>query len=361
MLIQNASASILILLTSLLSFKCNSPLIIDVCISALRKSRKTNIYGLDVEIEDPFFLQVINDENFNKPITSNRTFRYIKLGNELEVFLVSDAITEMSSAKMAVRVGSYMEPDSLPGLAHYLEHLLFINTEKYSELDGFNKFISLHNGYTNAFSSGTETRYTFNIDSSFFEVALSMFSEFFKTPLFNDKYTERELMVIENEFNFRKNSQFFRLFHVLYELSDKRSLFGRFPCGNMETLKIIPESQGINARDEAIKFYKNEYSSNRMVLVLASNHTLDELTHFANKYFSEIENKNLPVNSINNPIQDGNLNPYNTMVNKLIVVETLDYSRNLKLIFPMKNYMIQHRNKARSLYLEKLISSDRIG
>ncbi|KAH8583877.1 peptidase insulinase like peptidase, partial [Cryptosporidium sp. chipmunk genotype I] len=350
----------LFILLALFSYsEFNSPSLVNVCTITFRRSKGNT--GFKREHGDPFFLQVINDENFTKPITSDKQFRYIRLENELEVFLVSQSDVKVSSAKMAVRVGSYMEPDSLPGLAHYLEHLLFINTEKYSELDGFNKFISLHNGYTNAYTMETETSYLFNTDSSSFEEALSMFSEFFKSPLFDDKYTEKELMAIENEFNFRKNSQFFRLTHVLFELSDKRSLFGRFPCGNMETLKIIPESQGINARNEVIKFYKNEYSSNRMVLVLASNHTLDELTHFANKYFSEIENKNLPVNSINNPIQDGNLNPYNTMVNKLIVVETLDYSRNLKLIFPMKNYMIQHKYKARSLYLEKLISSDRIG
>ncbi|WKS77176.1 peptidase'insulinase-like peptidase' [Cryptosporidium sp. 43IA8] len=347
----------LILLTLFSYFEFNSPLIVGVCISLL-KSKNASFEGRYV---NPNFIRIIDDEKFIKPAKSDKQFRYIKLKNELEVFLVSHNDTKVSSANIAVKVGSYMEPDSFPGLAHYLEHLLFINTEKYPELDGFNKLISLHNGYTNAYTEDTSTSYLFSIDSSSFEAALSMFSEFFKSPLFDENYVEKELMSIENEFNFRKDSLFFRFNHVTHELSDKRSLFGRFSYGNIETLKTIPESQGINLRDEVIKFYQKEYSSNRMVLALASNHTLDELTQFAYKYFSNIENKNLPVNSIKTPIQNGNLNPFNTMINQLVVIETLDDSRILKLIFPMKEYMVQHKNKVRTMYIDKLISFDRPG
>ena len=30
-----------------------------------------------------------------------------------------------------VAVGQFSDPDSLPGLAHFLEHMLFMGTEKY--------------------------------------------------------------------------------------------------------------------------------------------------------------------------------------------------------------------------------------
>ncbi|KAL5369782.1 peptidase'insulinase-like peptidase' [Cryptosporidium parvum] len=361
MRIRNAFISTLILLVSFLHSKYNSPLIINLCFSKSKKLRKTNNFVLKGKIGDPFFIQVINDEKFIKPAKSDKQFRYIKLKNELEVFLVSHNDTKVSSANIVVKVGSYMEPDSFPGLAHYLEHLLFINTEKYPEFDGFNEFVLLHNGNFETYSLRSKARYRFNIDSPFFEVALSMFSEFFKSPLFDENYAEKELMSIDDEFNLCKYSKSTRFLLVMGELSDKRSFFGRFSYGNIETLKTIPESQGINLRDEVIKFYQKEYSSNRMVLALASNHTLDELTQFAYKYFSNIENKNLPVNSIKTPIQNGNLNPFNTMINQLVVIETLDDSRILKLIFPMKEYMVQHNNKARTLYIDKLISFDRPG
>lgn len=79
-------------------------------------------------------MQVIDNEKFIKPIVITAKYRYIKLKNQLHVFLISQA-TERSFAKMAVKVGDYMRPKHLNGLAHYLEHLLFINTKKYPKID----------------------------------------------------------------------------------------------------------------------------------------------------------------------------------------------------------------------------------
>lgn len=359
MLIVSQVAALLVVLALLVPGELGLPVLVDVCISILRRESDL-VDGQEVTRPSPF-LEFLDDRKFTKPVTSDKTYRFVKLENYLEVFLISQSSAKEASARMGVRVGYLKDPDSLPGLAHYLEHLLFINTKKYPELDGFAKFTTLHNGYTNAYTSDTETVYEFNTDSSSFEEALSMFSEFFKTPLFDNTYTEKELMAVENEFNFRKNYQFIRCMHVIFELSDKRSLFSRFFMGNLETLRRVPESQGIDVRDEVIKLYKREYSSNRMVLVLASNHTLDELGDLAERYFSDIENKRLPVDSIYTPIQDARLNPFNTMVKRLVLVESLEEFTTLKLIFPMKEYMAKHLSQYRSFYLDKLISSSRPG
>lgn len=358
MLVKNILIPILLLLALFLSSKFNSPLLVNGSIFKFRKLKEI----VFKDSNENLYLEVLGDEKFKKPLVSDKKFRFIKLKNDLKVFLISQSNSRESFAKMAVKVGDFKSPNSLPGMAHYLEHLLFINTESYPELDGFIKFTAIHNGYTNAYTSDTKTVYLFNTDSSSFEEGLARFSEFFKSPLFDNTYTEKELMAIENEFNYHKNSQEFRSLQVLFELLDERSLlYKRFICGNLETLKTVPNSQGINTRDEVIKFYKKEYSSNRMVLVLASNHALDELNYFADKYFSSIENKNLPVNSINIPIQDSKLNPFKTMIKKLILIDSLDEFTRLNLIFPMKEYMIKYISKDRLLYLEKLIISDRPG
>ncbi|KAJ1606396.1 peptidase'insulinase-like peptidase' [Cryptosporidium canis] len=350
---------LLAVLYALASFDFESPALVGVCISVLRESTSlaSGVEGSNTHST----LELLDDDRFIKPVTSENLYRYIKLRNELDVFLVSQSDAKESSARIGVKAGYLKDPDSLPGLAHYLEHLLFINTEKYPELDGFGKFVTLHNGYTNAYTSDTETVYEFNTDSSSFEEALSMFSEFFKSPLFDSTYTEKELMAIENEFNYRKNFQFIRSIHVVLENSDAKSLFRRFCIGNIETLRTIPESQGINVRDEVIGLFNREYSSNRMVLVLASSHTLEELASFAIQYFSDIPNKRLPVHSIYQPIQDGNLNPYRKMIKQLVLIDSLDKFTTMKLVFPMKRYMAKHLSQYRSLYLEKFISSTRPG
>lgn len=51
----------------------------------------------------------------------------------MRVLLVSDPTTERSAASMSVGVGHMSDPDNVPGLAHFLEHMLFLGTEKYPD------------------------------------------------------------------------------------------------------------------------------------------------------------------------------------------------------------------------------------
>ena len=59
----------------------------------------------------------------------SRRYRFIKLDNQLEVLLISDISIHHSAASLTVGIGSLYE--SIPGLAHLLEHLLFLGSKKY--------------------------------------------------------------------------------------------------------------------------------------------------------------------------------------------------------------------------------------
>ena len=65
------------------------------------------------------------------------------------------------------------------------------------------------------------------------------------------------------------------------------SIVSRFLTGNLETLKV----DGIY--DQLKSYYEDNYSSNRMNLVLVGNQTLDELQHMAINNFEDIKNKKL--------------------------------------------------------------------
>jgi insulysin len=69
-------------------------------------------------------------DRLEKPVIDNRSYRVIRLSNKLEAFLVHDPDTDKASASMNVGVGNFSDPDDLFGLAHCLEHLLFMGTEK---------------------------------------------------------------------------------------------------------------------------------------------------------------------------------------------------------------------------------------
>lgn len=116
------------------------------------------------------------------PIVSpfdSRDYRVLTLENGLNVLLVSDPEADKAAASMNVRVGSAQDPDDLQGLAHFLEHMLFLGTEPYPESDGYQRYISNNAGSHNAFTAQQDTNYFFDIEPSALPGALDRFSEFF--------------------------------------------------------------------------------------------------------------------------------------------------------------------------------------
>jgi insulysin len=68
--------------------------------------------------------------NIEKPKIDVRQYRGVRLSNGLRVLLISDPKTDKGAAALDVNVGSLSDPPQLQGLAHFLEHMLFLGTEK---------------------------------------------------------------------------------------------------------------------------------------------------------------------------------------------------------------------------------------
>ena len=69
-------------------------------------------------------------DQLEKPALDDRSYRVIRLPNRLEALLVHDPDTDKASASVNVNVGSFSDADDMPGMAHAVEHLLFMGTEK---------------------------------------------------------------------------------------------------------------------------------------------------------------------------------------------------------------------------------------
>jgi len=73
-------------------------------------------------------------ENLQKPELDDRSYRVIRLPNKLEALLVHDPDTDKASAAVNVNVGNFSDEDDMPGMAHAVEHLLFMGTKKVSSI-----------------------------------------------------------------------------------------------------------------------------------------------------------------------------------------------------------------------------------
>ena len=72
-----------------------------------------------------------------KSLIDNRQYKYLELDNKMKVILVSDPDSQKSAASVNVGVGSFSDPNEFPGLAHFLEHMLFMGTKKYPDENHF--------------------------------------------------------------------------------------------------------------------------------------------------------------------------------------------------------------------------------
>ncbi|CAF1163970.1 unnamed protein product [Didymodactylos carnosus] len=108
----------------------------------------------------------IDDSEFKKSRNDNRTFRGIQLSNGLTALLISDQTTPKAAAALSVHVGSWQDPLEAQGLAHFLEHMLFMGTTKYPDVNEYSDYIRQHGGVYNAFTADEQTVYFFDVNKN---------------------------------------------------------------------------------------------------------------------------------------------------------------------------------------------------
>lgn len=226
-----------------------------------------------------------------------REYRFIQLENRLEVLLVSDPETDKAAAAMDVHVGQLSDPDTLPGLAHFCEHMLFLGTEKYPDEDSYSSFLNSHGGQSNAYTALENTNYFFDITHDHLEGALDRFAQFFIAPLFTKGATDRELQAVNNEHAKNLNNDHWREYQFLKSTSNPKHPFSHFGSGNLVTLKERPKQQNIDVRQALLDFHSTYYSANIMKLCIIGREPLDTLQQWSVAMFSKVVNtgREVPV------------------------------------------------------------------
>ena len=211
-----------------------------------------------------------------KSLNDDRVYRTLTLPNGLSVLLISDPATDKAAASLDMHVGHYHDPADLPGLAHFLEHMLFLGTERYPNENGYSEFLAKNGGSSNAYTSTEDTNYHFNVAHAHLEAVLDRFSQFFVAPLFTPSATEREIKAVDSEHNKNKQVDMWRTFQLLKSISDPSHPFSKFGTGNKKTLFDLPAERGVDTRDALLAFHKR-YSAHLMKLVVLGKEELDTL------------------------------------------------------------------------------------
>lgn len=282
-----------------------------------------------------------------KSPNDHREYRAVTLPNGLIAVLVSDPSTDKSAAALSVYRGSYDDPEGRAGLAHFLEHMLFLGTTKYPGVDEYQNFITTHGGTFNAYTSSDHTNYFFDIQTPFLEGGLDRFAQFFIAPTFDAAYVEREKNAVNSEYQLYLKDDDWRANAVEKQVMSQTHPGARFSVGSLDTLSG-------DVRTDLIEFYRTHYSADQMALVVLGGQSLDQLESWVTEKFSPI-----PRRPIAEPAPMGPMFAPGTLPRKL-TYQTVKDSRQVIYNFPVPNLDPYFREKP-GAYVANLLGHEGAG
>lgn len=238
---------------------------------------------------------------FDAPIAvpytaSNRSHRIIALPNGLLTLLVSDPTEDLASAALCIATGAQNDPEEVPGLAHFCEHLLFLGSKNFPSTTEFHDLLSRSGGRRNAFTTGEQTCYFFEVPSDLlhedvpvFSRLVEMFADCVKNPLFPESMFEKEVYAIDNEHNANVGNQGRVLYHAMRLISNNHHPFHRFATGNFFTLNDMPKVHKCSVREELKRYFQENYVADRMTLVVRGSQSLNQLQKLAAANFGDVK------------------------------------------------------------------------
>jgi len=280
--------------------------------------------------------------------TDESKYRYIRLPNQMQVLLIADSRSDKAAASLDVFVGSSHDPIKRQGLAHFLEHMLFLGTDKYPDPDEYQAYISQHGGQHNAYTSFEHTNYFFDIDPTKFESALDRFARFFVAPSFDAEYINREMNAVHSEYMARIKNDYRRQRDAFSQIVNPSHPAAKFSVGNLKTLSDTKDNF---VRDDLLTFYKEHYSANRMALVVLAPQTLDEMELMVRSKFEEVNNYKTLQPKHGQPLFEANSLPL------LLSLQPIQELRELTVTIPLPVMYDYYREKPLS-YIANLIGDE---
>ncbi|MBK0467192.1 pitrilysin [Klebsiella aerogenes] len=238
-------------------------------------------------------------ETIRKSEKDPRHYQAIRLQNGMVVLLVSDPQAVKSLSALVVPVGSLQDPADHQGLAHYLEHMTLMGSQKYPQPDSLAEFLKMHSGSHNASTAPYRTAFYLEVENDALNGAVDRLADAIAAPLLDKKYAERERNAVNAELTMARTRDGMRMAQVSAETINPAHPASQFSGGNLDTLSDKPGSPVLDALHA---FRDRWYSANLMKAVIYSNKPLPELASMAAATYGRVPNHDISKPEITVPV-----------------------------------------------------------
>ena len=217
---------------------------------------------------------------------------------------------KICGAALSVRVGTLNDPINIQGLAHLVEHVIFMGNKDYPEENSFDAFLNRKSGYVNAQTDYENTVYEFQVPNRYLQESLQRFAAIFISPLFRESSVQNEIRPVDNEFVNSLGDDDLRAESLLASLTQPGHDLSKFSFGNVKSLIDLPKAEGIDLNQAIKKFWSTYYHPSNMNLVVQGEYDLETLEKWVTEYFVDIPSSKETYQPPMSQVNDTNNFPY---------------------------------------------------
>ncbi|KAJ6636738.1 Nardilysin [Pseudolycoriella hygida] len=249
---------------------------------------------------------------------------------------------KLAACSLCIDVGSFSDPRDIQGLAHFLEHMIFMGSKKYPKENEFEQYIKRSSGFDNGVTDCEETLFYFEVSENSLNGAIDRFANLFKEPLMLKECMTREREAVESEFQSKGHKNEVRREQLLSSLGNVKHPTSIFTWGNLKTLQENVTDDELHHRVH--EFRKRHYSAHRMYACIQARLPLDDIQAMVIEHFSDIPNNGMPGDDFS---EWNHLNAFqDQFTQKIFVVKSVGNVTKLDVTFCLESLVREYKTKA---------------
>jgi predicted Zn-dependent peptidase len=202
-------------------------------------------------------------------------FHHHQLPNGLDIIAERNPDAHSFAAGLYISTGSRDESRQINGVSHFLEHMMFKGSSKYTWMDVNRIFDELGANY-NAYTSQENTAYFANVLPEFTERTIEHLSHLLRPAIRGEDFDTEKKVILE-EIAMYLDDPGHRIYEALMEAH-----FGKHPL----SMSVLGSADSVRnlTREQMLEYFQHRYGPGNMVLAASGQLNFDSIVAMAEKY-----------------------------------------------------------------------------